>query len=176
MCNLVKLNSGIAKIEHRYTESLRLTIGTLSQAVKQPAWGIDPGRNFGLTILEGEDAYIYAGVLEKTDVAGRYGWYAHNFLEEIIREYHQKKARLVIEGASYGDQYGQVLLAEIRGGFFLAGVSAPNFSSVVISPPKKIRKEVFNDGTIRAPDEWPTLNRNAADSLAMALFAAEMEC
>lgn len=177
MCNLVTLPQTTNKITFPHTRGLNLVTGTISQAVSRPAWGIDPGVNFGLTIIEGEDVYVYHGALTQTDVPGEYGWYAHNLLAQMIREYKPAGGVLVIEGAAYGAPFRQVELAEIRGGFFLAGVSAePAFSRVVIKPPKSVRKDVFGNGKTQAMDEFPTLNHNAADSLAIALYAAELEC
>jgi hypothetical protein len=173
---MVKLDQKSQKISDPLTRTLRVTHGLLPQAASHPAWGVDPGVNFGLTVIENEKVYVFHGSLIQDDKPGRYGLLAYQFLRNMMSKFYHRKAALVIEGASYGDQYGQVGLAVVRTGFYLAAaLDHHTFADVQIKPPKTIRKAVFGDGTIKAPDEWPTLNRNAADSLAIALYAATLE-
>lgn len=164
-------------IANIYTRSLRLTTGLLPQATAHPAWGIDPGVNFGLTVLEGDKVYLFHGALMQDDKPGRYGLIAYMFLNEMQRKFEHTGGKMVIEGAAYGAPFRQVELSEIRTGFYIAAGLSPRgtIQDVIIKPPATIRKEVFGNGKTQAMDEWPTINHNAADSLAMALYAAKLE-
>lgn len=180
MYQTVKLTKKSTKISNPFTRSLRVVHGTIPTPVPYPSYGVDPGVNFGLTVIECDRVWVFNGILNQDEKPGRRGLIAYQFLNTMIPRfftpsitYRLGTALMVIEGASYGDQYGQALLEEIRQSFYIAASLYAGFSDVIISPPKTIRKGVFGDGTIRAPDEFPTLNRNAADSLAMALFAAQ---
>lgn len=172
--NQVQLVVKPQKVANPFTRSLKVVYGKLPQAVARPAWGIDPGVNFGLTVIEGYKIYVFYGALMQDDKPGRYGLIAFKFLQSIMETFNLWSARMVIEGAAYGATFRQVELSEIRTGFYLAAALSPGFSDVIIKPPKTIRKAVFNNGTIHAADEFPLLNHNAADSLAVALFAATL--
>jgi hypothetical protein len=173
---MVKLDQKSAKISNPLARSLRVTYGTLPHAASHPAWGIDPGVNFGLTVIDGRKVYIFHGALIQDDKPGRYGLIAFRFLQSIMKTFSHRAATMVVEGAAYGAPFRQVELSEIRTGFYLAAALDPHmFADVQIKPPKTIRKAVFDDGKMQAMDYWPTLNHNAADSLAMALYAATLE-
>jgi hypothetical protein len=174
MYQTVKLAKKSVKISNPFTRSLRVVHGTIPQALPFPAWGLDPGVNFGLTVIEGDKVFVFNGSLNQDEQPGRRGLIAYRFIQMMTQSLNYIGAKMVIEGASYGDRFGQVLLSELRTGFYL-GVTTPPvlMPQVEIKAPKSIRKAVFGDGTIRAPDEFPTLNRNAADSLAMAIYAAQ---
>ena len=174
MYQTVKLTTKATKISNPFTRTLRVVHGTIPQALPFPAWGLDPGVNFGLTVIEEDKVYVFNGSLNQDEKPGRRGLIAYSFLQLLMSQFHHNGGLMVIEGASYGDQFGQVLLSEVRTGFYLAAAtSSGTIQQVEIKAPKSIRKAIFGDGTIRAPDEFPTLNHNAADSLAMALFAAQ---
>jgi hypothetical protein len=175
MYKSLRLTTQAQKISNPFTRSLRVVHGVLPQALPFPAWGLDPGVNFGLTVIEGEKVFVFHGSLVQENKPGCYGLVAYRFLENVISRAVDglRDARLVIEGAAYGAPFRQVELSEIRAGFFLAASLSSHFSGVQISPPATIRKEVFGNGKTQAGDEWPTLNHNAADSLAMALYAAQ---
>ncbi len=170
----LKLSPKPQKIVNPFCRNLRIVQGVLP-GNQRITWGIDPGVNFGLTVIEHEKVFVMNGALIQDDQLGRYGLLAYKFLQSIINKFdEQRQVRLVIEGASYGDQYGQVLLSEIRTGFYLAGaLNTFLFSEIVIKPPMTIRKLVFDNGRTQAGDIFPLLNHNAADSLAMALYAAQ---
>lgn len=173
----VQLAKQSQKIDNPFVRSLRVVHGTLPQAIPSPAWGIDPGVNFGLTVIEGEKVWVFHGSLMQDDKPGRYGLIAYKFLKEIIKSFGIKArgadGLMVIEGAAYGALFRQVELSEIRTGFYLAAALSGAFTDVEIKPPATIRKTVFGNGKTQAMDEWPLLNHNAADSLAMALYAAQ---
>jgi|SRR5690242_14767184 len=162
------------KISNPFTKSMRVVHGTIPQAIPTPAWGIDPGVNFGLTVIEGAKVYVFNGSLISDPTPGRQGLIAYKFLHDMIGKFASLPLSLmVIEGAAYGAPFRQVELSEIRTAFYLAASLWGGFSDVVIKPPATIRKAVFGDGKTQAMNEWPTLNHNGADSLSMALFAAQ---
>lgn len=134
--------------------------------------GIDPGANFGITILgEGMQPEVLNGTMPKGEHY-EYGIRAYQMGQELYRVYHQpsKGPKIsIIEGASYGDRFGQVGLAEIRFGFYLGLYTAG--ADVTIVAPTSIRKAVFGSGKTQAMDVWACLNHNGADSLAIALYS-----
>ena len=173
----VQLATKPQKISNPFTRSLKVIHGTLPQAVPH-AWGIDPGVNFGLTVVNANKMWVFHGALMQDDQPGRYGLIAYKFLQTMIGSFSDEspfpRARMVIEGAAYGAPFRQVELSEIRTAFYLAAALHPGFSDVTIRPPATIRKLVFGNGKTQAGDEWPVLNHNAADSLSIALYAAQV--
>lgn len=84
--------------------------------------------------------------------------------------YQDYKASVCIEGASYGDVYRQVELAEIRAACVFWALD--HGMDVKIAQPSEIRKAVFGNGTIKGKEIWKdVLSGDAADALACAYFA-----
>lgn len=138
-------------------------------------WGIDPGVEFGITIIHLTNVSIFQGVMWHSpgDRPGHRAHVAYVILENLIRMYNEPvdvPRHMVIEGAAYEKMYGQVQLAEIRTGFYLAAVRSMEFQDVRVLTPQAIRKTVF-DRQINAREVWPTLTKDAAASLSMALTA-----
>lgn len=128
--------------------------------------GIDPGKNFGMAIISKDTCAIMNGVLTDTKYNLReVAFWLANYWVNVTNPIFNVA---VIEGASYGDRFGQVKLAEIRCGFSL-GISE-NKIPVNIIAPKTPRKDVFGDGNTGAWDVWINLNHNAADALCLALY------
>jgi hypothetical protein len=176
MYQTVKLNTKPQKISNPFVRSLQVIHGTIPQAVAHPSWGIDPGVNFGLTVIEENKLWVFHGSLISDPTPGRQGLIAFKFLSDMLGAFSHHGARMAIEGAAYGAPFRQVELSEIRTAFYLVGaIFHPFFGNVIIKPPATIRKKVFGNGKTQAGDEWPTLNHNAADALSMALYAAQME-
>jgi hypothetical protein len=174
MYQTVKLNTKPQKISNPFTRQLKVIHGTIPQAIPSPAWGIDPGVNFGLTVIEENKVFVFHGALMQDDKPGRYGLIAYSFLNLLMSQFHHTGGLMVIEGAAYGAPFRQVELSEIRTGFYLAAAtSSGTIQQVEIKPPSTIRKGVTGSGKTQAMDEYPLLNHNAADSLFMALYAAQ---
>ena len=173
MYQTVKLTTKPTKISNPFTKTLRVVHGTIPQAIPSPAWGLDPGVNFGLTVIEEDKVYVFNGSLNQDEKPGRRGLIAYSFLQLLMSQFRHNAGLMVIEGAAYGAPFRQVELSEIRTAFYLASTLSGLFSDVIIKPPATIRKGVFDNGKTQAGDEWPTLNHNAADSLSMALYAAQ---
>lgn len=137
--------------------------------------GIDPGVNFGLTIINMEYVQILYGKLPTDSRPGFRGIYAYDYImksplsqlfytsKDVMTDFHA-----VVEGAAYNDKYGQVTLEEVRFGFFFALYTIGY--NVHIVPPVSIRKGVLGAGRKTLGDEFPSLNHNAMDSLGCALY------
>jgi len=87
--------------------------------------GVDPGVNFGLTIINTSYVQIFYGKLPTDSRPGFRGINAYNYImqsplsallyssKEVMEEFPA-----IVEGAAYNDKYGQVTLEEVRFGFF----------------------------------------------------------
>jgi len=131
--------------------------------------GIDPGVNFGMTVIIDEKVDIYHGKLTKCEQRLEYAGMSMTCVREIMDNYPAYDTPLaVLEGAAFNKTFGQVGLAEVRAGFYLGLKYITDMVTVV--PPMTTRKKVFGDGRTQPMDVWPTLNHNAADSLSLALY------
>jgi hypothetical protein len=140
--------------------------------------GVDPGVNFGLTIINAYHVRVINGKFPSENRKGWHGVHIYDYiiglfgsdqLTKTMYPYHEIPA--IVEGAAYHSQFGQVGLEEVRFAFFLA-LAHLGFK-VEIVPPATIRKLAFGDGKQQAGDLWPWLNHNGADSLGMALYGLE---
>jgi hypothetical protein len=129
--------------------------------------GIDPGVNFGMTFIRGKNIAMWHGALNPSRLPGQYGLLAYQLLQSFDPEGFPT---CVIEGAAFHKTFGQVGLAEVRIGFYIAAAINPFIKQVSIVPPATIRKTVFGDGRAQAGDAWPTHNHNGCDSLSIALY------
>ena len=76
---------------------------------------------------------------------------------------------MTIEGSSFGNNYRQVELAEVRASAVLWAINQGIKPSIV--PPLSIRKKVFGDAKLRPETEWYLREfPNAASALACAYF------
>ena len=154
--------------------------------------GIDPGRNFGISIFNGKELLVMNGKIKAYEKADRwrYGIEAVSIASNIsniqtgIGEVlasgkpkpikgiglSPKIGRAAVEGAAYKKTEGQVNLAEVRFGFAY-GLHSLGYD-VVIVPPSTARAQVAGKGTVTMNQFWPTLNSNAADSIGIAAYAA----
>lgn len=131
------------------------------------AFGLDPGRNFGVSLIQNQEIQIWWGQLPRENHLWMYGVAAYN----VCMEYFSKMrfSRAIVEGAAYHAKWGQVGLAEVRFGFYLALLHAGR--SVDIVPPATCRKLAFGSAKIKGYELMPTLNHNAADAVGCALAA-----
>lgn len=129
--------------------------------------GIDPGVNFGITIINMDYIQVFHGKLPSSSVRGQHAWDAIEMVKELLFGDIVGTGSACIEGAAYKDKYGQVGLEEVRIGFYL-GLRELGLN-VRIVPPMTIRKIAFGHGRTVAGELWPLLNHNAADSLGAAL-------
>lgn len=136
--------------------------------------GIDPGTtNLGIcTLFHGElKTYKVKLIRDKNPINRMLN--TKKALSLCVN-YQDYKASACIEGASYGDVYRQVELAEIRAACVFWALE--HGMDVKIAQPSEIRKAVFGNGTIRGKDIWKdVLSGDAADALACAYFAGISE-
>src|SRR3990167_2421992 len=132
-------------------------------------FGIDPGvTNLGITFIQpmNKNATLFQIQLKRADnmidrmVNIRYA------LQDCIG-YFGFNPRCVIEGASFGNQYRQVELAEARAAI---GLWFHNHSvKVDVIPPLMIRKSIFGSGKIK--NIWENIPDDTAASLACVLYS-----
>jgi hypothetical protein len=151
--------------------------GTLPSNLNH-AVGVDPGVNFGLTIIHGSHIRVIYGKFPSERLKGWHGINVYKWMltlfgsmetRRVLAPYQRVPA--IVEGAAYHSQFGQVGLEEVRFAFFLA-LHILGFEAEIV-PPATIRKNAFNDGKMQAGDVWPWMNHNGADSLGCALCALE---
>lgn len=128
--------------------------------------GVDPGVNFGMTMIDGTEILCYHGKLKTNPSKLEYAVMAHALITNMIDDGLMTNAHFVLEGAAFNKTFGQVQLAEVRTGFYMG---MRHFDLVEVIAPMSVRKQVFGDGRTQPMDIWPTLNHNAADSLSIAL-------
>lgn len=133
--------------------------------------GIDPGTaNFGISTL-------YRGYVDTWKIHfKRKSNPVDRMLEvrEILCKFltfFGTRTYVTVEGASYGDVYRQVELAEVRAACIWWAVD--HKIDVKIAQPSEIRKVVFGNGTIKGKEIWKNqLSGDAADALVCAYYSA----
>jgi hypothetical protein len=131
--------------------------------------GIDPGANFGITYISELEFSVYNGVMPSAEHQ-EYGVRAYDLIKQFCHDNCLTSGdAAILEGASYGDSYGQVGLAEIRFGFFL-GMRHVGLDPIIVAPATP-RRTVLGNGRLQPMDIFPILNHNAADSLVLALHS-----
>jgi hypothetical protein len=133
--------------------------------------GIDPGVNFGLTLIHDDEVMVHWGSLPPTKIKGEHGIHAYDFIYNTYQDFPAIKS--VVEGAAYHSKFGQVGLEEVRFAFYLA-LRHLGMNPVIV-PPATVRKAVFGNGQQQAGDVYPFMNHNGADSLSIALYSLETE-
>jgi hypothetical protein len=131
--------------------------------------GIDPGVSFGMTIINREYVQVWYGKLPTDKRPGYRGINAYNFVMNSALSIKVPDTIAVVEGAAYRDPYGQVVLEEMRFGFFFALYQLG--MDVRIVPPATIRKGALGHGRATVGDLFPNINHNACDSIGAAFFA-----
>lgn len=145
--------------------------------------GLDPGnRNMGITIIPpswfGPIISVEIRMEPERDPVNRiFNIYqmVYQFVGKELPQEIRQEGYAVIEGASFGDKFRQVELAEARTASLMA---LSNLGlHINILPPISIRKKVFGAGKIKGENLWKhLLPSNAASSLVCALCAAILSC
>ena len=134
--------------------------------------GVDPGVNFGMTVINLEYVQVLHGKLPRRTKRGDHGIDAYGLIHTYFGTWRPgSKITAIVEGAAYNRMFKQVELEEVRFGFFF-GLHTCGFD-VHIVPPAAIRKSAFGHGRTQAGDIWPFLNGNGADSVGCALAAID---
>lgn len=133
--------------------------------------GIDPGTtNFGIATLYRCYADTWKVNFKRNSNPVERMLEARNILSKFLT-FFGVHTQVTIEGASYGDIYRQVELAEIRAACIWWAVERK--INVKIAQPSEIRKAVFGNGTIKGKEIWKdSLSGDAADALVCAYFSA----
>lgn len=139
---------------------------------KEMCVGIDPGTvNFGLCLFMFHQVIVYQVKLKRDKDPVVRMKSISDLLSHIIN-FYEFETKMCIEGASYGDIYRQVELAEIRAACVFWALQ--HGMDVKIAQPSEIRKAVFGNGTIKAKELWKgILSSDAADALGCAYFAGQ---
>jgi len=135
--------------------------------------GIDPGRNWGLSIVEYGEIKVWWGTLQpKQEEMWKYGISAYRMMMEINENggWNNATHNAVVEGPAFTKTHGQVHLESVRFGFAL-GLIHSGFDVEVV-PPARVRAEVMGHARNDPSLFWPTINHNGANAVAMALYAA----
>lgn len=133
------------------------------------AVGIDPGVNFGMAVINREYVQVFYGKLPTDKRTGYRGINAYNFIMNSALNIKVPNVKAVVEGAAYRDPYGQVVLEEMRFGFFFALYQLGLDVSIV--PPATIRKGALGHGRATVGDVYPNLNHNACDAIGAVFYA-----
>lgn len=162
----------INKISSSYGEFLidEIEITPPFEMPKTMCIGIDPGTtNLGFCVLHKNLVKTYKVKLKRDKNPIDRMLNTKKILSHIIN-YQDYEVKVCIEGASYGDTYRQVELAEIRAACVFWALD--HGMKVRIAQPSEIRKAVFGNGTIKGKDIWKSvLSGDAADAVACAYFA-----
>ena len=139
--------------------------------------GIDPGTvNFGLATMlswdEQDKAKLYQIKFERQDTVDVRLLLTNEVMETIVKDKQKFSFKCphwtVIEGASFGNNFRQVELAEQRG--FLVWWGMKRGYRVQVVPPTTIRKVVFGSGKVKAHEAWQLdgipKNKQPNDALA----------
>ena len=139
--------------------------------------GIDPGSvNLGLAVIHQymfPHAELYQIKTTRLDDAVDRIRNIQYILSDLINLFSFKPLA-VIEGASFGNRYRQVELAEIRASMALWCLDKG--MEVFIIPPQSIRKRVFGSAKIKAHEQWKELEKfpDAAAALSCAYACAKI--
>jgi len=156
--------------EHQKWGGMKIMSAKAAAVFNLPnAIGVDPGRNWGIGILYNGGLTVYWGKFPKQEQAYRYSLLVGDFVRGWLPEYVSPITRAAIEGPSFGSRFKQVMLEDVRVGFWL-GLWRRGKDAVYV-PPQTVRKQVFGYGYIKASDLWLAINGNAADAGAVALYA-----
>ena len=130
--------------------------------------GIDPGTtNLGVCTIESSYATVFQIRMTRNSNPVERIIEARKILNHIVKK--GSVTNICVEGASFGDVYRQVELAEIRAACALWGIDRK--AEVVIVPPSSIRKKVFGNGSINPKEIWKKyMVGDAADALACAYY------
>lgn len=142
--------------------------------------GVDPGINFGISVLRKTTLDIFWGKLPHADPFP--GKEAIKLVKDLLSPWKGSliwkdvrsmfSSMVYVEGPSYNDSIGQPLLEQVRFGFVL-GFESDGYRVRYI-PPMTARKMTFGHGRKKGNEVWTTINQNAADSIPLAICGIEL--
>ena len=185
LLNQVKINN--YKGERHKIESDKLLCksftvweGTIN--VDATVLAVDPGINFGLTLIKKGKVYCVSGKIEPCEPSLERACRIPSVVREILYLVGGDKASTLeappvpsgcigaIEGSAFNKHYRQTLLAEVRMGFYLA-IRRYSRELPKVIPPMTARKLATGSGKEPVYLKYPLMNPNAADSLGIAIAA-----
>lgn len=132
--------------------------------------GVDPGHiNMAVAVVKEQRAWLYEITLPAVDDSVERIMLSTHAIQYVLMLVPKPDAACV-EGAAFLAPAGQIPLDENRVSATIALLSASVWP-VTITPPKRIRAEVFLDGRLRSQEIWPDLPPNAGSALGCALYA-----
>ena len=134
--------------------------------------GIDPGRNFGVAVVDPIGGIgIYYGYLhiDKDWSYAEDGWFAMHLVYELL-QMEDCPELVAVEGAAHSMNKGQANLASIRQGFYM-GSRACDFPTKMVAI-NTARKSSTGHGNVPMWNLLPDFNENAADALGLGLHAS----
>ena len=134
--------------------------------------GVDPGINFGITLISTSVIEIMYGRLPRLgEFAGMNSMHLIEKLgyEYDLASYDPKNLHVYVEGAAYKSRYGQVELEQVRFGFVQGFSKFVHQDNIKYIPPSTARKKAFGSGKKSAKDLFVNINHNGADSIGVAL-------
>ncbi len=136
--------------------------------------GYDPGtRNSGIAVIDNctfrwPVIFLFQVELERSDDAITRTIGMKKLISHCVNWFCYPQFAC-IEGASFGDRYRQVELAEVRAAAVIWCYDHEFETKVV--PPLVVRKEVFGNGRTKANEVWTNIPADAANALACAYWS-----
>jgi len=132
--------------------------------------GIDPGTtNLGIAKIDFGRVHLWKVNFPRHKNPIERMLLTKTILNHFIHAYKYKNY-VTIEGASYGDVYRQVELAEVRAACIWWAMDKG--VEPIIAQPTEIRKKVFGNGTVKGKEIWKDkISGDEADALVCAYFS-----
>ena len=145
----------------------------------QCAIGVDPGLNWGMAFVLGQNHLpfgkdlftltAYWGKIPHEEVEQNYFHKIRDFVKMWLPPKVPAKV-VMVEGAAHGERFGQTQLERCRLGFYEAFRELGY--NVEYCPPLTCRKAVFGNGRVKGKEVWLDCNGNASDAAVLALFGS----
>lgn len=130
--------------------------------------GFDPGTtHVGIATVWRNVLHIYEVKIERDPDPVKRILLTQAILSDCCRMFDYAPI-MIIEGSSFGSNYRQTELAEVRASAVLWAVSHKIQPRII--PPLTIRKTVFGSAKIKAEETWKDFPPNAASALACAYY------
>lgn len=176
------LTDSMLNIDTRYIPIKVTSMPRYEGLTENLSVGFDPGNRLGFAVIR--DGIVLFGNLllnygdwKNLEPAVVAYLFAYNFLKVLRDELgFQEVPFVAVEGAAMSRHPSQEFLSQIRTGLYLGAYHyiqdylGGHHRQVYIVPPTIPRKVAFGDGKTKASAEFPHINPNAADALAIAWF------
>jgi len=155
-------------------ELTKITLKVPQQFDAYTYLGVDPGTvNLGLCGMDLDlgTAILYQIKQERDDTAVERIQKMRRLLQSCFT-FFKPSIKMMIEGASFGNRYRQVELAEIRAAAVLWGLD--HGAEVKVLPPLTIRKQVFGSAKQKPHEVWSELAEfpDAAEAFCCSVLSS----